>query len=475
MEVLMWYMYHSPLTEVGFFLQENDKKVETTILTWGYVVMNIKRVLISVSDKTGIIEFAKELTDRGIELISTGGTAKLLSDAGIQVKQVSDVTGFPEILGGRVKTHHPKIFGGVLADLEEKSHVQDLQDNQIIPIDMVVVNLYPFDEIEKTTRVEDVLIENIDIGGVSLLRASAKNHRNVVVVCDPADYPKIIKSLDFCGDVTLQDRRMFALKAFYYTMKYDATIHRVLSELFASEKYEHMTFERFGGPQSDYEILDMVDNKFISVSKYTKDVASISLGAVLTFIAPNILVGLRDGLPISMVNIKKSGGRICDLMGDILVVRKLTNDLARKLKESTFTTIAYETIEDEDIIEDILSSKELIKYTYTQEPEKFYVAKLIQNIMVKEYLKTENIKDDQDKDEQAIKFVLRFMPKYAVIVQTEDGFINTEIDFASNVDALQRCIIKSNSKPTKIGTNGPIDPIFTKICKENGIEDIISC
>ncbi|HOQ39737.1 MAG TPA: IMP cyclohydrolase [Fervidobacterium sp.] len=471
----MWYMYHSPLTEVGFFLQENDKKVETTILTWGYVVMNIKRVLISVSDKTGIIEFAKELTDRGIELISTGGTAKLLSDAGIQVKQVSDVTGFPEILGGRVKTLHPKIFGGVLADLEEKSHVQDLQDNQIIPIDMVVVNLYPFDEIEKTTRVEDVLIENIDIGGVSLLRASAKNHRNVVVVCDPADYPKIIKSLDFCGDVTLQDRRMFALKAFYYTMKYDATIHRVLSELFASEKYEHMTFERFGGPQSDYEILDMVDNKFISVSKYTKDVASISLGAVLTFIAPNILVGLRDGLPISMVNIKKSGGRICDLMGDILVVRKLTNDLARKLKESTFTTIAYETIEDEDIIEDILSSKELIKYTYTQEPEKFYVAKLIQNIMVKEYLKTENIKDDQDKDEQAIKFVLRFMPKYAVIVQTEDGFINTEIDFASNVDALQRCIIKSNSKPTKIGTNGPIDPIFTKICKENGIEDIISC
>jgi len=468
-------MYHSPLTEVGVFLQENDKKVETTILTWGYVVMNIKRVLISVSDKTGIVEFAKELTDRGIELISTGGTAKLLSDAGIQVKQVSDVTGFPEILGGRVKTLHPKIFGGVLADLEEKSHVQDLQDNQIIPIDMVVVNLYPFDEIEKTTRVEDVLIENIDIGGVSLLRASAKNHRNVVVVCDPADYPKIIKSLDFCGDVTLQDRRMFALKAFYYTMKYDATIHRVLSELFASEKYEHMTFERFGGPQSDYEILDMVDNKFISVSKYTKDVASISLGAVLTFIAPNILVGLRDGLPISMVNIKKSGGRICDLMGDILVVRKLTNDLARKLKESTFTTIAYETIEDEDIIEDILSSKELIKYTYAQEPEKFYVAKLIQNIMVKEYLKTENIKDDQDKDEQAIKFVLRFMPKYAVIVQTEDGFINTEIDFASNVDALQRCIIKSNSKPTKIGTNGPIDPIFTKICKENGIEDIISC
>jgi len=274
------------------------------IQTWGYESMNIKRVLISVSDKTGIIEFAKELAARGIELVSTGGTAKLLSDAGIKVSQVSQITGFPEILGGRVKTLHPKIFGGVLADLEEKSHVQDLQENEITPIDMVVVNLYPFDEVEKTTRVEDVLIENIDIGGVALLRASAKNHRNVVVVCDPADYPKIIKSLDFCGDVTLQDRRMFALKAFYYTMKYDATIHRVLSELFASEKYEHMTFERFGNPQLDYEILDMVDNKFISISKYTKDVASITLGTILTFINPDVLVGLRDGLPISMVNIK---------------------------------------------------------------------------------------------------------------------------------------------------------------------------
>ena len=437
--------------------------------------MNIKRVLISVSDKTGIIEFAKELADRGIELISTGGTAKLLSDAGIKVSQVSQVTGFPEILGGRVKTLHPKIFGGVLADLEEKSHVQDLQENEITPIDMVVVNLYPFDEVEKTTRVEDVLIENIDIGGVALLRASAKNHRNVVVVCDPADYPKIIKSLDFCGDVTLQDRRMFALKAFYYTMKYDATIHRVLSELFASEKYEHMTFERFGNPQLDYEILDMVDNKFISISKYTKDVASITLGTILTFMNPDILVGLRDGLPISMVNIKKSGGRICDLIGDFLVVRKLTNDLARKLKESTFTTVAYETIEDEDIIEDTLSHKELIKYTYKQEPERFYIAKLVQNIMVKEYAKPANTKDEQDKDEQVIKFALKFMPRYTVIVQTEDGFTNTEIDFVSNIDALQRCIIKSNSKPARIGTNGPVDVIFTKICKENGVEDIITC
>ncbi|MFN3328960.1 MAG: IMP cyclohydrolase, partial [Fervidobacterium pennivorans] len=186
--------------------------------------MNIKRALISVSDKTNIVEFAKQLVERGVEIISTGGTANLLQKEGIPVKQVSDVTGFPEILGGRVKTLHPKIFGGILADLSDKDHIKDLQHNNIDPIDMVVVNLYPFDNVQKKTRDEDTLIENIDIGGVALLRASAKNHRNVIVVCDPSDYDKIIKSIDQCGDVTLHDRRMFALKAFYYTMKYDSTI-----------------------------------------------------------------------------------------------------------------------------------------------------------------------------------------------------------------------------------------------------------
>ncbi|ABR31390.1 IMP cyclohydrolase [Thermosipho melanesiensis] len=199
--------------------------------------MNIKRALISVSNKSRIVDFAKKLEEFGVEIISTGGTAKLLEENGIRVKRVSKITGFPEILGGRVKTLHPKIFGAILAKFDNKEHLRDLSENDIVPIDMVVVNLYPFEKVAKETRNEETLIENIDIGGVSLLRAAAKNYRDVVVISDPEDYEKVIRSLEECGDVPLQKRRIFALKAFYRTMKYDAEIHSVLSELFASENF----------------------------------------------------------------------------------------------------------------------------------------------------------------------------------------------------------------------------------------------
>lgn len=201
-------------------------------------MMNVKRALISVSDKKGILEFATKLQERGVEIISTGGTASYLEKNGIDVIRVSELTGFPEILDGRVKTLHPKVFGAILAKFGNKKHMRDLKDNDIKFIDMVVVNLSPFDEVAKKSRNEQKLIDYIDIGGVALLRAAAKNYRDVIVVSDPDDYEKVIKSLDDCGDVTLHMRRIFALKAFYRTMKYDAEIHSVLSELFASMDFE---------------------------------------------------------------------------------------------------------------------------------------------------------------------------------------------------------------------------------------------
>ncbi|MBB6062976.1 phosphoribosylaminoimidazolecarboxamide formyltransferase/IMP cyclohydrolase [Thermosipho japonicus] len=200
--------------------------------------MNVKRALISVYNKEGIVEFARKLSGWGVEIISTGNTAKLLEENGIPVNRVSEVTGFPEILGGRVKTLHPKIFGGILAKFGDSKHMKDLSDNNIKPIDMVVVNLYPFELVAKETRNEEKLIENIDIGGVALLRAAAKNYRDVIVISDPEDYDKVLKSLEECGDVILHQRRILALKAFYRTMKYDAEIHSVLSELFASNNFE---------------------------------------------------------------------------------------------------------------------------------------------------------------------------------------------------------------------------------------------
>ncbi|MGQ9855679.1 MAG: IMP cyclohydrolase [Fervidobacterium sp.] len=424
--------------------------------------MNIKRALISVSDKTGIVEFAKELEKRGVEIISTGGTAQLLSESGIKVKQVSDVTGFPEILGGRVKTLHPFIFGGILANFDEKSHIQDLEKHNISPIDMVVVNLYPFEEIQKQTRDEDVLIENIDIGGVALLRASAKNHRNVVVVCDPADYEKIIKSLDLCGDVQLHDRRILALKAFYYTMKYDSTIHRVLSELFASEKFEHITFERFSNPQVNYEILDNVDSKLIKLSEYTPESLAITVGAIAVSLDHNLVVGFNDSTPTSMVNVRNSGGRLCDLTGTTVVLRRLTNDIARKLKESTFKVIACEEIEDEEFARESLKNKKIITYSYLKSSdnlENIKTASMLENILLRTTVNVSN----------APQLLLSLMPKYSVIAELEDGFFKFEVDLLSPTEALEKILEKTPVKILNVYVNGPVDSLFKKMCGENGI------
>ena len=157
----------------------------------------ISRALISVSDKTGLVDFARRLAANSVEIISTGGTARSLREAGLEVRDVSDLTGFPEILGGRVKTLHPKVHGALLAVREDPEHQQQVQANDISYIDMVVVNLYPFRETvaRKDVTVEDA-IENIDIGGPSMIRSAAKNFNDVVVVVDPSDYAAIAEELE---------------------------------------------------------------------------------------------------------------------------------------------------------------------------------------------------------------------------------------------------------------------------------------
>ncbi|MEM2839309.1 MAG: bifunctional phosphoribosylaminoimidazolecarboxamide formyltransferase/IMP cyclohydrolase [Thermoplasmata archaeon] len=199
----------------------------------------IKRALISVSDKTGLAEFSKELSALGVEILSTGGTAKMLRDQGINVKNVSEVTGFPEILDGRVKTLHPMIHGGLLARRDIPEHMEAIRNLKITPIDMVVVNLYPF---EKTIMKPDVpmeeVIENIDIGGPSMLRSAAKNHASVAVVVDPADYPAVIDEMKaHDGELTPETMRRLAVKAFSQTAKYDSIISTYLGMKFTGELF----------------------------------------------------------------------------------------------------------------------------------------------------------------------------------------------------------------------------------------------
>jgi phosphoribosylaminoimidazolecarboxamide formyltransferase/IMP cyclohydrolase len=191
----------------------------------------IQRVLISVTDKTGVIEFARELSEMGAELVSTGGTARLLREAGIRVKDVAEVTGFPEMLDGRVKTLHPKIAGGILAIRSNFAHRRAIEEHGILPIDMVVVNLYRFEDVaaKADARLED-LIENIDIGGPTLIRAAAKNYQDVAVVVSPADYDAVIEEMRKDG-LSLETRWRLAKKAFRTTADYDAAIAARLEKL----------------------------------------------------------------------------------------------------------------------------------------------------------------------------------------------------------------------------------------------------
>ena len=191
----------------------------------------MKRALVSVSDKSGLVEFVGGLQSLGWEIIATGGTQRLLEEKGIKTIGISDVTGFPEICDGRVKTLHPKVHGGLLARRDDESHLAALRDNGIEFIDMVCVILYPFREtIAKEGVTMEDAIENIDIGGPSMLRSAAKNYRDVTVVCDPADYAQVLAEIEQCGNTSLETRLSLSAKAYTHTAEYDACIATFMRE-----------------------------------------------------------------------------------------------------------------------------------------------------------------------------------------------------------------------------------------------------
>jgi phosphoribosylaminoimidazolecarboxamide formyltransferase / IMP cyclohydrolase len=217
-----------------FFAFASARRLHCSPFVSGGKQMAVQRVLISVFDKTGVVEFAKRVNALGIEILSTGGTAKLLRDAGVAVKDVSEFTGWPEMLGGRVKTLHPKVHGGLLF---RRGHAEDRKqaaEHGIAPIDLVVVNLYPFAETAaKAGLTAEELIENIDIGGPTMLRSAAKNFESVTVVMDPADYPRVAAELEAQRETSLATRLDLARKVFAATSSYDGMITTELERLSA--------------------------------------------------------------------------------------------------------------------------------------------------------------------------------------------------------------------------------------------------
>ncbi|MFG1416742.1 bifunctional phosphoribosylaminoimidazolecarboxamide formyltransferase/IMP cyclohydrolase [Xanthobacter sp. V0B-10] len=226
----------------------------------------VTRALISVSDKTGLVPFATALAGHGVELVSTGGTSKAIADAGLKVKDVSELTGFPEMMDGRVKTLHPKVHGGILAIRDDAGHQAAMAEHAIAPIDLVVVNLYPFEATVARKADFEETIENIDIGGPSMIRGAAKNHNDVAVVVDAADYEAVLKEIAAHGGTTLALRRRLAQKAYARTAAYDAAI----SNWFARElKEEAPAYRALGGKL--IEALRYGENPHQSAAFYGSD------------------------------------------------------------------------------------------------------------------------------------------------------------------------------------------------------------
>ena len=203
----------------------------------------IRRALVSVYNKAGLIELGKELTAAGIEILSTGSSAKTMAGAGIPVIPVESYTGFPEMLGGRVKTLHPRIHGGILADQSDPSHLEQLKAQDIAPFDLVIINLYPFSETIASGADYAECIEQIDIGGPSMLRGAAKNHNSVAVISDPSQYVKLSEAIS-AGGFTLQERKELAMATYRRTAEYDIAISDWLASELGQSDWRAQVWEK---------------------------------------------------------------------------------------------------------------------------------------------------------------------------------------------------------------------------------------
>lgn len=339
-----------------------------------------KRAYISVFDKENIVEFSKELVEKfGYEIISTGGTFNLLKENGIKVIEVSEETKYPEMLHGKVKSLHPAIFGGILADTQNPEEANELEKLNIEAFDMVVVNLYPFEQVAAKTDDIDELIKNIDIGGVTLLRAGAKNNKNVAIVTDKTDYNKVLEELE-AGKICNDTLRELALKAFATTSKYDTLIGAKLSQVFGKNEIKTFSFEkindlRYGEnphqqaalytnkDQVDYDILwgkELSYNNILDITTAVNIVSEffdVPAVAIIKHLTP---CGVALGKDILDAYQKAFDCDPISAFGGIVAfTQKVTTDVA-KLLNSVFLEVVIAPEFDEEALE-ILKGKKNIR------------------------------------------------------------------------------------------------------------------
>lgn len=347
--------------------------------------MKIKRALLSVSDKSGIIDFARELDQAGIELISTGGTAKSIRDAGITVKDISDITGFPEIMDGRVKTLHPLVHGGILARRDHEGDQQSVTDLNIPLIDLIVVNLYPFLEVTQDPAVTlEVAVENIDIGGPTMIRAAAKNFEHVAVVTDPADYKKVLEQIREDGGVNRELRGQLAVKVFQHTARYDAAVDTFLAQRIRAEKRLHLDYVegtelRYGenshqtadffrdvnSQESSAANAEVLHGKAMSYNNYIDATAALEAVKDLPDDRPAVSVikhtnpcGLATGNNIAEALERAWQGDPMSAFGGVLATNwKVDMDFANFLKGDSVKHLSYSIVNGETVAQEVPGGK----------------------------------------------------------------------------------------------------------------------
>lgn len=416
-----------------------------------------KRAYISVYDKENIIEFARKLTEEKYEIVSTGGTFELLNQNGIKAIEVSKITGFPEMLHGKVKSLHPAIFGGILADMTNSKEAAELESSAIKNFDLVVVNLYPFEKVaEQTDNVEE-LIKNIDIGGVALLRAGAKNYKNITVVSDKADYSRVINANE-------QVRQELALKAFKLTSSYDSVIFSKLAEIFGANGTKSYQFTkiqdlRYGenphqkaglysnGITVDYEvlwgkelsynnILDMTAAVNIAAEFY--DVPAVS---IVKHLAP---CGVALGKDILDAYQKAFDCDPISAFGGIVAFTQVVNSEVAKLLNSVFLEVVVAPDFDEDALE-LLKSKKNIRLVKLTTPLDVYRKLINEEIKITPFGVLIQDIDKKELDKDTFKVVTKAKP---TAEQIEDAIFAWKVCKHAKSNAI---VIAKDFKTLAIG------------------------
>jgi len=447
----------------------------------------MRRALLSVSDKTGIVEFAQDLIAHHFEIVSTGGTQTALNAAGIAVTPIEDVTHFPEMLDGRVKTLNPRVFGGILARREDPDHLQTLADHDITPIDLVCVNLYPFAETISDPEVTlAAAVEQIDIGGPSLIRAAAKNYRDVLVVCDVADYDQVSLALDGHSD-DMRFRKHLAAKVFHHTAHYDAVIANYLTDEAKPDTltltYQRKQALRYGeNPQqtatfyADYQptpfsiaAAKQLHGKPLSFNNI-KD-ADAALGLIREFSTQPTVVALKHMNPCGIGSdaILERAWDKCyaadsmSIFGGIIVLNRPV-DLATATKmHQLFLEIIIAPAFDNDAYDLLAKKKNLrlmtVDFTTAQAPEADEIISIRGGLLRQE---RDDVRDDpanfqtvshaQPTPEQltAIAFglkAIKFVKSNAILVNTSDQTLGVGPGQMNRIDAVKIAVGKAENKP----------------------------